>query len=73
MPLKKVLALKNFLKIRQYYDNELTEEKSTVKVFQEITTHYVIFSVEPNCLTFLTKQMQRNRLMTLNWKKVALD
>lgn len=61
LSLRKALALKNFLKIRQYYDHERKEEKSAVKVFQEITIHYAIFSVELNCLTFLTKQMQRSR------------
>lgn len=60
------------MKIRQYYDNELKEEKSAVKVFQEITAYYVIFSVEPNCFIFLTKPMQRSTWMVLNWRKVVL-
>lgn len=48
------------MKIRQHYDNETKEEKSAVKVSQEIMIHYAIFPVEPNCLTSLTKQMQRS-------------
>lgn len=34
LPLRKVLALKNFMEIKQYYDYELQEEKSAVEIFQ---------------------------------------